>query len=492
MKNDNKRYFQVKKINALIFASIFSFLLSVSFAVDKASSPPVQAHQTKEGYDIVILMDSSGSMKRTDPNDYRKSAAKLLVSLLGQNDRISIISFGDSANVLIPLTQNTSGNRERLFGAINRVTSREFSTNITEAVKRGFEALKESERKNRIIVLMSDGKLALGDEEKDRIAHEELSRLLPELANSGIKIYSVAFTEFSDLKLLEDIAKYTGGIFRLAKTDRDIHLIFSSIYEKMKSPDMIPLEGDVFYIDKDIKEAVLVISKKPGTSTELIDPSNRKHSSTRHGKNILWHGAEVFDVIAIRNPTPGIWKAKLSVAESHKIYVLTDLSLKTSFERDFVYAGDELNIDTWLEDKGVVLTEQDVLKHIAFFSEISGAGIEEPIKIELLAAESVDDGRRYGRFFVKNTGQYMLKIIADGKTFKRERILQFKAIEPPPKPVEEDRPLDVKTDTWSLWKPVLINFGLINLGLLIVAVLIFAMKKLTAGKNKKPKGRKNK
>jgi Mg-chelatase subunit ChlD len=450
----------------------------------------VSEHDT--GFDVVLLMDSSGSMKRTDPNDYRKSAAKLFVSLLGQEDRISIISFGDSANVLIPLTQNTNRNRERLFGAINRVTSREFSTNITEAVKRGFEALKESERKKRIIVLLSDGKLALGDEEKDRAAHEELSRLLPELVNSGIKIYSVAFTEFSDIKFLEEIAKRTDGIFRLAKTDRDIHLIFSSIYEKIKSPDMIPLVGDTFYIDSDIKEAVLVINKKPGASTELIDPSNRKHSSARHGKNVLWHGAEVFDVIAIRDPAPGVWKAKLSITEGNKIYVLTDLSLKTSFERDFVYAGDKLYIDAWLEDKGVVLTEQDVLKHVVFFSEISGAGIEEPLRIELLAAESGDDGKRYGQFFIKDTGEYMLKITADGKTFKRERILQFKAVEPPPKPVEEYQPLDVKADIWFSWKPVLINFGLINLGLLIVAVLIFAVKKLTAGKSKKAKGRKNK
>lgn len=469
----------------LVLTLILPFLLPSGLSAETVN-------RQDTGFDVVILIDSSGSMRRTDPHDYRKSGAKLLVSLLGRNDRISIISFGDSANVLIPLTQNTAKNRDKLFSAINRVTSREFSTNITEAVKRGFEVLKKSERENRIIVLLSDGKLALGDEERDRIAHEELSRLLPELVNSGIKIYSVAFTEFSDLKLLNDIAKYTGGIFRLAKTDRDIHLIFSSIYEKMKSPDMIPLKGDAFYIDKDIKEAVLVISKKPGASTELIDPSNRKHSSKRHGKNMLWHRAEVFDVITIKNPTPGIWRVKLSVADGHKIYVLTDLSLQTSFERDFVYVGDELNIDAWLEDKGVVLTKQDVLKHVAFFSEISGTGIKEPLRIDLLAAEFADDGRRYGRFFVKDTGEYMLKIVADGKTFKRERVFQFKSVEPPPKPVKEVQPPDAELSIWHTWRPVLINLGLINLGLLIIAVLTFAVKKLTARKNKKPKGRKSK
>ncbi len=36
------------------------------------------APKADEGFDIVLLMDSSGSMKKTDPKDYRKEAANFL------------------------------------------------------------------------------------------------------------------------------------------------------------------------------------------------------------------------------------------------------------------------------------------------------------------------------------------------------------------------------------------------------------------------------
>ncbi|MFQ3574501.1 MAG: VWA domain-containing protein, partial [Thermodesulfovibrionales bacterium] len=45
---------------------------------------------------IVLLIDSSGSMKKTDPKSYRKPAAKLFVSLIGEEYKIAVLSFGDS------------------------------------------------------------------------------------------------------------------------------------------------------------------------------------------------------------------------------------------------------------------------------------------------------------------------------------------------------------------------------------------------------------
>jgi hypothetical protein len=42
----------------------------------------------------------------------------------------------------------------------------------------------------------------------------------------------VAFTEQSDSALLEFIAKETGGFFRFTKEDKDVHVMFSSFFEK--------------------------------------------------------------------------------------------------------------------------------------------------------------------------------------------------------------------------------------------------------------------
>src|SRR5512135_3111867 len=76
------------------------------------AAPAAESRQPEDqGSDIVLLMDSSGSMKKTDPGNYRKDAARLFISLLGADDKIGIVSFGDSAKTLIPLTVNSRNNR---------------------------------------------------------------------------------------------------------------------------------------------------------------------------------------------------------------------------------------------------------------------------------------------------------------------------------------------------------------------------------------------
>ncbi|MBI3592081.1 MAG: VWA domain-containing protein [Nitrospirae bacterium] len=200
----------MRKLRAMFFIVILFCSLTSAFA-DKPALPSTpqsvpaltKNQQEGEGFDIVLLMDSSGSMKKTDPRNYRKAAARLFISLFGSDDRIGVISFGDSSKTLIGLTQNSGKNRQILINAIGKISSREFATNITAGVERGFDELKPSQRRNRMLLLMSDGKLALGSKEKDEAAFKELSGLLPELAKSNIKIYSIAFTESSDIKLLE-------------------------------------------------------------------------------------------------------------------------------------------------------------------------------------------------------------------------------------------------------------------------------------------------
>jgi uncharacterized protein with von Willebrand factor type A (vWA) domain len=189
-----------------------------AFTTTATGSKPASTTATRpEGCDVILLMDSSGSMKRTDPKGYRKEAAKLFISLLGEDDHIGVMGFGDTTIRLAPLTLNTKQNHKQLFSAVDRITSKEYSTNITGAVKRGFEELRSSPRQERIIIMMSDGKLALGEAEKDTASLEELKRFLPVLAQANVKLYTIAFTEESDSALLEYMAKETGGFFRYAR-----------------------------------------------------------------------------------------------------------------------------------------------------------------------------------------------------------------------------------------------------------------------------------
>ncbi len=120
------------------------------------------------GIDVILVMDSSGSMKKTDPMTLRIPAARLFLSLLGKHDRASVVSFSDKG---YPLTQlmKIDGNDERLYDAVGRISSRGIYTNIHDALLKGFDVLRANWLRDRkkIIVLMSDGKMDVGDPAKD-------------------------------------------------------------------------------------------------------------------------------------------------------------------------------------------------------------------------------------------------------------------------------------------------------------------------------------
>lgn len=438
------------------------------------------APKADEGFDIVLLMDSSGSMKKTDPKDYRKEAAKLFVSLMSERDSISIVSFGDTAQELAPLTPGGKSERAGLFRAIGRITSREMTTNIPEAVRLAFDSLQKSKRQNRVILLMSDGKIDLLSQEKDAAAAAELEKMLPDIAKAGIRIYTVAFSEFSDAALLRAVAEKTAGAFRYAQTDRDIHVVFSSIFERLKAPDTLTLEGDTFLVDKDVKEAVLLINKLPGTATVLFDPSGRRVVQGRITRDIEWFGSKVFDMITIKEPAVGKWRIRLSTKEGNKIFVLTDLKLKTTFAKDKIVKGTKVVLDAWLERDGAVVQNRDVLSQIGFFADL----IEPDSTKQMLELKPTG---KEGLFAIelpfRKTGEHTLLLHSGGKTFNRTREFRVAVAEPTPQdlpaqPVQKPQAAPPQGEV--NWQWVLMQFGMVNAGIFGVIVVFLAVRKAGA------------
>ncbi|HMK42682.1 MAG TPA: vWA domain-containing protein [Dissulfurispiraceae bacterium] len=399
---------------------------------ETASAPPqkvqTQVSARDSGADVVLLMDSSGSMKKTDPSQYRKEAAKLLISLLGDSDNVGVVGFGERAEVLASLTSSAKKNREALFGAVAKIGSNEPWTNITEAVRQGASLLEKSQRNKRVILLMSDGKLDLGTKEKDAAATAELADLLTRIAKSGIQIHTVAFSDMSDAEFLRDIAAKTGGAFRFARNDKDIHVMFASLFERIKAPDSLALEGDSFRVDRDIKEVVLLVNKNPGTATVLFEPSGKQLLQSKFDGDVEWFGSKVFDMITIREPAPGTWKIKLSTKEGNKIFVLTNLKLRTTFARDAVAKDEKIVLDAWLERDGAVVQNSDVLSQMEFFCDLVYAdGTKQRQSLKPTGKEGVFAAE----IAFPRAGDSTMALQAGGKTFNRARELVVHVSEPP-------------------------------------------------------------
>ncbi len=394
--------------------------------------------------DAVVIMDSSGSMKNTDPRELRKPAAKLFITLLGEEDRLSVVSFSDNAYPITFLTPlNSERNKQRSLTATDRVSSKGIYTNIHAAIHKGISFLKKSKQQQRdpIIVLMSDGQMDVGDEQRSlELRQKIMDELVPELIAHKIKIYSIAFTEHSDQTLLQEIADATHGKYALAASGDVLHKVFAQIFEQSKEPNMLPLNENRFLIDPSIKEITIVANKNTSESRVLLEsPSGAQYSSTSKMDNLKWFVSDSFDMITLNRPEQGEWKILLS-DEDNKAYIVADLQLRTRFEYNTESSQPELNIKTWLKQDDRVVTEEEIIRSIELILEIQhpDGQVEEQV-----FSDADSNGYFLTHYKPTMDGIYSASVIATSKTFERQQIFSFRAQlpepvipEPPPTPVE--------------------------------------------------------
>ncbi|MBI5741780.1 MAG: VWA domain-containing protein [Nitrospirae bacterium] len=439
----------------------------------------------KAGTDVVLVMDSSGSMKKTDPLSLRIPAAKMFISLLDKNDRAGIISFSDNASSLSPLLSlDSDGNKNALMLSAEKITSTGLHTNLFEALNKGFEALsaEKNSGRERIIVLMSDGMMDTGYAGKDRELIERLKTdLSGSLRDQGVKVYAVAFTGGSDKQLLEKVSKQTGGFFNLAVTDKDFHVVFTSIFESLKSPDMLPIKDNSFLADKSIEEVTIVATKDtPDTTIQLTSPQGSKYSYRNKTPEIGWFISDNFDMITIQKPAEGKWQVLFSSGKNNKAYVITNLGLMTNFNELYPLFGETLDINVWLEKEGSPVKGKDILDKIEFYYELSRPD-GETIRLQPL---DKGDGVFTKKIELYTAGNYRLRLVADGKSFQREKSFTFKVSDV--KESKEDLKMrqalkeregpaaQSPADTAAMsWKRVIIQFVSINMIVCLAAFIFF-------------------
>lgn len=467
-----------------------------------AGNPSGQAMADKPlPLDVVVIMDSSGSMKKTDPKELRKPAAKLFITLLGKEDRLSVMSFSDNAypiTFLTPLDKET--NKTRSIEATDKISSRGIYTNIHAAIARAIEILKDSHSQNRdpVIVFMSDGKMDVGNaglsaELRSKIQQE----LTPLLKQYKIKIFSIAFTKESDQDLLQEIADATDGRYALAASDDVLHKVFTKMFEQSKEPNMLPLFENQFVVDPSISEITIIANKKAESSKILLEtPSGNRLNSTFKSETLKWFVSTGFDMITLTKPEQGTWKILFS-DNDNKAYIVADIKLRTEFEYKADSPTPELIIKSWFIQDGERATKSELLSSMEVTLEI-----EHPDgRLEQQAVSaSTEDGVFLTQFMPTMNGIYSAAVIAESKTFQRQQVFSFRADIPEhtvPEPVlaEPEKTEPVMTENTANEQPqpeddmgkALVIFLIINLVLVFIIANTFLILKLR--KNRKIPGK---
>lgn len=464
----------------------------------------------KTSVDAIVILDSSGSMKKSDPHSLRKPAAKLFISLLNEEDRASIMSFSDNG---YPITYlNTLDNDENIqltLNATDKVSTKGVYTNIHAAIERAYKILSESKSdRDPIIILLSDGKMDVGNDEKSQALSTQLiNETVPKLINSNIKVYSIAFTENSDQELLTALSESTQGFCKVAANDEELHLAFTSIFEQSKKPDMLPLTENTFLADESIREITIVANKAtPESKIFLQDPSNNKFDASTKDKNIKWFISDSFDMITIKKPLAGEWKILFS-DNDNKAYIITDMKMKSKF--DFINENNsqKLQAHAWLEKEDSTVTEVTLLDAMQAKIELvspSDQTMSAPMGLAL--NDENLQGVFISNYTPKENGTYFATITLKSETFERQKTFSFSStLTPPPVEVKEpvieaiavpeetpptiaEEPIEAEEKEEGDTLQSILIFAITNIIIAIIGLAIFLFLKLRKAKKTDEEG----
>jgi Mg-chelatase subunit ChlD len=153
--------------------------------------------------DLFLVMDSSKSLRRTDPKDYRAAGAiGLVTNLSAKSDiRIGVVEFDKNAELVAPLTPN----RAAVIAALDGL-DRSGDTNLAAGIEAALAGFEEGARpdSSRVMLLFTDGK---SDAKRARWAMDAARR-------RGVAIHTLLLgSDEQGAKLLREIAEGSGGSF---------------------------------------------------------------------------------------------------------------------------------------------------------------------------------------------------------------------------------------------------------------------------------------
>ncbi len=188
--------------------------------------------------DIIVLLDNSGSMRQNDPAFLLKGAVNKFFAGLPADTRAGVVIFDQKVIYPVPIAAIDAAVRSAVKDSLAKVDYRGQYTNIPAAMERAIYELKTGGRKDaaKVVVFMTDGIIDTGnpavDAEKAKWLREELAA---DAADSGIRIFGIAFTENADFFLIQSLAKRTNGEYFRALKPEDLDGVFAKVQDKLNS-----------------------------------------------------------------------------------------------------------------------------------------------------------------------------------------------------------------------------------------------------------------
>lgn len=212
-------------------------LLALATLVMGTARPQREQVVTRVGGTIMLVIDASNSMRRTDiaPNRFEaaRSASEVLVDGLPEDFRVGVVGFNREAFTLSAPTTD----REAISFALDSLETRS-KTLLGDGIMAGLANVPEGGRSVQLVVL-SDG-VDTGSEVPPLTAADEAVAL--DVRVNTVVLGSSTDPRAPDIAVLRQIADVTEGRFFTAPSAEELDSIYGGIAERAsKSTEKVEL-----------------------------------------------------------------------------------------------------------------------------------------------------------------------------------------------------------------------------------------------------------
>ncbi|PHS41793.1 MAG: VWA domain-containing protein [Sulfurovum sp.] len=227
--------------------------VGIATAVIALASPVISksySNTKKEGRDIVLIIDSSDSMRQRgfDPSDLWRNKFDVVKEVVGdfietrEDDRIGMVTFADIAFIASPLTFEkkflTDITKMQEMGVAGKRTA------INDAIVQSYNLLSKSKAKSKIAILLTDGV-----DNMSKIPFGDVKSLIEK---RDIKLYAIGIGDARDYngQYLQALADAGKGLAFGAKDATTLSQIYDEIdkLEATKIDDKKIVQHTYLYI----------------------------------------------------------------------------------------------------------------------------------------------------------------------------------------------------------------------------------------------------
>lgn len=415
---------------------------------------------------VVAVIDVSGSMSETDTKSGRtrlevaKESAKALVNFVESGNRLGVVAFSTSVEVVSSLTAVSNQTREEFITDIDSLSSRR-DTSIGGGLATALDELRNAEGP-KSIVLLSDGK----ENEPPPV-----SEVLPDLKSFGVSVYTIGMGTAVERNLLEELARKTGGESQFAPDPEQIRSFYQqfSISAQERSPlteEKAELEeGESAELSATVDSScddVQFSLSYPGSKITLEVERPNGEVLTESG-DVSNRVGETSEVWTVPEPRAGEWTVtargeQLNRPETASIRVSSDSAVSTELylSRDLYEETGMIRVEMKATEGRRRYTDADV--HLR---ARTGENEEEiQLRDDGGGPDPVaDDGIYTGYFHPSTSGEYEFTVEISGggvdeleRTFRRELDVG-RTVDEPTKPYRERSSGGIMGDARSLVAP---------------------------------------